>query len=378
MCGSTAVANVHGVTRPLLFSVLFWILVPTVLVIHLTGTPMALERPLGLPVLTVLVAALVVLWLKLPWQVEPKRTAVPPAFLAVCLAVAFVDGTGVTAPLLPIAFGIIGQSFGHRTAYGLLALMSVLLFATGWHLHNWIFGLQQAGTIAVLCGFGVQMVVSTQRLTAAQLDLRRREERIRQLAVAEERARMARDMHDSVGHYLTVIKIGLENAERLRTRAHDDAWAEVRQAKELTAQALQDTRRSVRALRPPALDGRMGSAALAELARTFDGAGVRVDLKVTGPERRLGPDAEIVLYRAFQEGLTNVIRHAEATTATAELSFPDERVRLTISDDGKGAQEPLVPGFGLQSLTERVAAAGGQVTTRNSAGGFEIEVVLPR
>lgn len=371
-------ANVGGVTRPLLFSVLFWILVPTVLVVHMLGAPMTFEPRLGIPVLVVLVAALVALWLKLPWRVEAKRTAVPLAFLAVCLAVAFVDSIGLTAPLILVAFGNIGQSFGPRTAYVLLGLISVLLFVTGWKSHDWTAGLQQAGVMGVLCGFGVQMAVSTQRLTAAQLDLKHREERIRQLAVAEERARMARDMHDSVGHYLTVIKIGLENAERLRTRAPDDAWAEVHEAKDLTAQALQDTRRSVRALRPLALDGRIGSAALAELARTFDGAGVRVELKVAGPEHRLDPDVEIALYRAFQEGLTNVVRHAEATTATAELSFPDERVQLTISDDGKGAPEPLTPGIGLVALTERVEAAGGTVTARNASRGFEIKVVLPR
>jgi signal transduction histidine kinase len=200
-------------------------------------------------------------------------------------------------------------------------------------------------------------------------------EEIRRLAVAEERARMAREMHDSLGHYLTVIKVGLENAERLRERATEKAWDEVRQAKLLTMEALTETRRSVRALRPLALEGRRGSAALSELARTFDG--LRVDLVVTGQERELGPDTEIVLYRAFQEGLTNVLRHAGATAVTAELSFEGRTTVLVITDDGGGA-ESLREGFGLVALGERVAALGGAVKAGNRAGGgFELRVELP-
>ena len=378
MCGAGGVANVNQVTRPVLFNVLFWIMAPAVLVVHLLGTPTMLGPLPGIPVLVALVAVLVALWLKLPWELHPRRSPIPLVFLAVCIAVAYVDGTGLTAPLLLIAYGTIGQSFGPRTAYVLLGVMSALIGASGWWMHDWSFGLQQASVMAVLCGFGTQMAVSAQRLTATRVRLENREEQIRRLAVAEERARMARDMHDSLGHHLTVIKIGLENAQRLRDRTAEDAWAEVSQAKDLTAQALAETRRSVRALRPLALDGRTGSAALAELARTFDGAGLRVDLRVTGQEPRLGPDTEIVLYRALQEGLTNVVRHADATTATAELTFPDHRVQLTITDDGKGTPEPLTPGFGLVALKERVSAAGGTVTARNADSGFEIRVELPR
>lgn len=378
-----------GAMRPLLFSVLFWIVVPVVLVIHLLGAP---TQPAGFGVVPLvgLLVVLVVLWFALPWEiaVAGRRWAVATVFLVVCVVLAYVDGSGLVAPLLLIGLGNIAQVFGTRQAFGALVVVLVLFFTGGVILYRyeWAHSLRVTLTIAAVCAFGISLAAAvrsarTNQAQAAALlaELTVREEEIRRLAVAEERARMAREMHDSLGHYLTVVKVGLENAERLRDRATATAWDEVRQAKLLTMEALAETRRAVRALRPLALEGRRGSAALGELARTFDGSGVRVDLKVTGPERELGPETEVVLYRAFQEGLTNVLRHADASTATAELSFPAARARLVITDDGSGARtEAPGQGFGLVALAERVAALGGTVTAGNRAGGgFELCVELP-
>ncbi|WP_199443481.1 sensor histidine kinase [Umezawaea beigongshangensis] len=382
--------------RPLLFTVLFWITVPAVLTLHALGAP-TYPPGLGVVPLAGLLVVLIALWLALPWElaVARRRRPVTAVFLIVCVVLAYVDGSGLIAPLLLIGLGNVAQVFGSREAFGTLGVLLVLFFFGGLtypHL-DWNDALRSTLTIAVFCAFGIVAAASVRtarmhqaraghlldELTAARADLDRHEEQIRRLAVAEERARMAREMHDSLGHHLTVIKVDLENAERLRTRASTQAWAEVRQAKQLTVQALAETRRAVRALRPLALEGRRGSAALGELARTFDGADVRVDLRVTGPEHDLGPDTEIVLYRALQEGLTNVLRHAGAGTATAELSFPDGGARLVIADDGSGAPtEPVRQGFGLGALAERVAELGGTLTAGNRpGGGFELRVELP-
>lgn len=375
--------------RPLLFSVLFWIVAPVVLVIHLLGAP-TYPAGSGVVPLAGLLVVLVVLWFALPWEIAVAggRRVVPVAFVVMCVVLSYVDGHGLIAPLLLIGLGNIAQVFGTRQAFGTLVAVLLLFFAGNVVLYGdgWAESLRGTLIIAVLCTFGISVAAAvwsarTNQAQAAALlaELTVREEEIRRLAVAEERARMAREMHDSLGHYLTVVKVGLENAERLRDRATATAWDEVRQAKLLTMEALAETRRAVRALRPLALEGRRGSAALGELARTFDGAGVRVDLKVTGPERELGPEAEVVLYRAFQEGLTNVLRHADASTATAELSFLGARARLVITDDGSGAPaEAAGQGFGLVALAERVAALGGTVTAGNRPdGGFELCVELP-
>jgi signal transduction histidine kinase len=234
----------------------------------------------------------------------------------------------------------------------------------------------QVAALLLSAGFALGMASAT-------LEARRRREegdrllaRIRELTVAEERARMARDMHDSIGHYLTVIKMGLENAERFRERRPDAAWDEVRQSKQLTVQALAETRRWIRALRPLDLDDTIGSVALDRLTRSFDGSGMAIDFAVEGAESPLDADTELTLYRVLQEGLTNVLRHSEATSVRVRLAFDDARVTLAIRDDGRGTESG--PGFGLISLTERTEALGGRLHLRNAdGGGVELRVELP-
>jgi signal transduction histidine kinase len=365
MCGRRDLASVSDV-RPLLFTVLFWVVAPTVLVLHLLGAPTYPDQ-LGVVPLVVLLAVVVALWFALPWEITTTRKAVSIAFVIACVVLAGVDGSGLVAPLLLIGLGNVTQVFGTRWAFGTLAVMVALIAVGGMVLYgqDWVAAVREASIVAVLCAFGISVAAAVRKAVLQA-------EEIRRLAVAEERARMAREMHDSLGHYLTVVKVGLENAERLRHRATDRAWDEVRQAKLLTMEALTETRRSVRALRPLALEGCRGSAALQELARTFDG----VQLTVTGQERELSPEVEIVLYRAFQEGLTNVLKHAEATRVTAELRFGVGSAVLVISDNGRGATK--TEGFGLTALGERVETLGGAVRAGNRAtGGFELRVELP-
>ncbi|WP_372451241.1 sensor histidine kinase, partial [Nonomuraea rhizosphaerae] len=154
-------------------------------------------------------------------------------------------------------------------------------------------------------------------------------------------------------------------------------WDEVRQAKEPTAAALADARRWVRALRPLALDGHLGSAALKRLADSFSGTGVTVTFDVTGTERLLEPDTELVLYRVLQEGLTNALRHAEAESVRGSLAFEKGRVVLVVADDGKGRDQEQGQGFGLSALADRVKRLDGTLTSGNSARGFELRAVLP-
>lgn len=227
-------------------------------------------------------------------------------------------------------------------------------------------------------------------LEAAHAELRRYSARVRDLTVAEERARMAREMHDSVGHYLTVVNVGLENAQRFRTTRPDAAWEEVGQAKNLTREALAETRRWVRALKPLTLEDRAGPDAMAALARSFEGTGWAVGFDVAGAPRDLPGETELVLYRALQEGLTNALRHANAQRVRASLAFDDGdggHVRLTVADDGRGApddtagatrEHPPDGGFGLAALHERAEAAGGTVSPASAPdGGFVLRVELP-
>lgn len=216
-------------------------------------------------------------------------------------------------------------------------------------------------------------------LTGAHAELRRYAARVRELTVAEERARMSREMHDSVGHYLTVINLGLENAQRYREARPGEAWAEVRQAQQLAVEALTDTRRWVRALKPLALEGKAGAAALAELARAFEGTGLDVAFRMEGAEPALAEQAELVMYRALQEGLTNAVRHSGARHVEVVLGAADDCVELAVTDDGHGAtDEELGGGHGLTGLRQRVDALGGSLHAGSLAdGGFALRVSLP-
>jgi signal transduction histidine kinase len=103
------------------------------------------------------------------------------------------------------------------------------------------------------------------------------------LTVAEERARMSREMHDSLGHYLTVINVGLQNAQRFREKWPEAAWAEVEEAGGLTREALSEVRRWVRALKPLALEDRASPEAMVALARSLEGTDLEVRFTVEGP-----------------------------------------------------------------------------------------------
>lgn len=213
-------------------------------------------------------------------------------------------------------------------------------------------------------------------LERAHEDLRRQNLRVREMTVSEERARMSREMHDSTGHYLTALTMSLSNALRFRTRRPEAAWDEVEQARELAREALTDTRRWVRALRPLRLEGSAGLGAMRAMAESFDGGGIHVEFIDSGTWPELSQEAELVCYRALQEGLTNAMRHSGADRVTVTVAADTEAVVVTVSDNGVGAPDEAVRGgFGLRGLAERVQAIGGSTHTENLAeGGFRLRV----
>ncbi|MCG5217087.1 sensor histidine kinase [Streptosporangium sp. KLBMP 9127] len=361
--------------RPALLSVVFWVVFTATGLLRF-AIPQAAEFTV---IFVVVMAVVAVLWLLLPWSPDasPGRKRVAPFFLLATTCIGLVSG-GTHAPLVLIAIANLAILNGMLVATSVVAAYITVLFVTMITVldRTWTNAVGQASSMVLFGAFALGMASALLEVRRKKEDAQRLLERVRELAVAEERARMAGDMHDSIGHHLTVIKVGLENAERFREARPADAWAEVRQAKDMTAAALAEARRWVRALRPLALDGHVGSAALDRLARSFDGTGIRVSFEVDGPERRLDPDSELVLYRVLQEGLTNALRHADAEQVRARLAFGAERVVLVIGDDGKGAEE--TNGFGLSSLAERARAIGGSLRAGNvSGGGFEVRAEVP-
>jgi len=222
-------------------------------------------------------------------------------------------------------------------------------------------------------------------LTAAHRQLQDYAAQAGQLATIEERNRIAREIHDSLGHYLTIINVQLETALALRDRDPARADRATGEAKRLASEALADVRRSVAALRPSALEGQSLRAAIeGQMAEFRAHSGLSVTLTIDGDETRCSQAAGLALYRAAQEGLTNIRKHAGASQVDLQLHFGPLATELIITDDGRGlpvavAERPRDGGgFGLTGLRERATVLGGTLELHTpQRGGTELRLTLP-
>lgn len=199
------------------------------------------------------------------------------------------------------------------------------------------------------------------------------------LAVAEERNRLAREMHDTLGHRFTVAAVQLEAAERLIPTHPERAVGMVRTVREQVRAALTELRQTVAALRQPLESDLPLEVALRRLVDNFSAAtGLPVALHLPEALPALTPPQRLTLYRATQEGLTNIQKHAQASRAWVTLIVDEGRIRLTVRDDGRGPQGNRSGGFGLRGLRERAAHLGGEVLFGPAPeGGSRLEVALP-
>lgn len=222
----------------------------------------------------------------------------------------------------------------------------------------------------------IKAAALTENLEKANTQLRAHAEQAEELATTRERNRLAREIHDGVGHYLTVINIQLEAARALFDKDPAKAHQAVDNATRLSKEALDDVRRSVGTLRTddnrPALPD--------ALRHLVQDAGIEIDLKIEGEYHKLPSAVEHALYRAAQEGLTNVRKHAAANRTELSIDFRHAAViSLRVQDDGQGTGNGSVAsGFGLKGMHERVELLGGKVTAGPRAtGGFELKVEVP-
>jgi signal transduction histidine kinase len=223
-------------------------------------------------------------------------------------------------------------------------------------------------------------------LSVAHEELRALHEEVRSAAVAEERNRLAREIHDSLAHYLTVANVQLEAAERLGVERAQTALEHVHRARRLTLECLHDVRRSVGAMRAATLEELAIERSLRRLVSEFaESTGLSVQLHVElGPNVALPPELGQALYRAVQEGLTNVHKHAQASSVDVTLRASADSVTLEIHDNGVGTsvsangQPPNSSGYGLVGLRERVALLDGELSFGQSPrGGSCLTLVLP-
>lgn len=219
-----------------------------------------------------------------------------------------------------------------------------------------------------------------EQLQASHSELRAARERELAMAAVEERMRLARDIHDGLGHYLTALNVQLQAAARLQQRDPERAAAALGACREVAQAALDEVRRSVAAMQPSPLDGRSLDVAIERLVADF-GHSMMLEARFEqqGDMPLLPPALAQTLYRAAQEGLTNAHKHGAATQVVVSLACLPDSVRLKVRDNGQAAGAPPANGgYGLAGVRERVERLGGIFAAGpDAAGGFLLEIVTP-
>jgi signal transduction histidine kinase len=262
------------------------------------------------------------------------------------------------------------------------ALITIVYWGTGhkWEEDGWMIGLPYAVGF-IFCGasaYSLARSSAAQRRSETLLDelrtthqqLQEYTTRVEELAVSQERNRLAREMHDALGHRLTVAAVQLEGAKRLIPTNPTRAAQMVNTVHEEVVEALAELRRTVATLRTP-LDADLSlAAALTRLMTGFEEAtGVKVNWLLPEEIPPLTEAYRLALYRMAQEALTNVQRHARAQQVWLELALENGLITLLVKDDGEGFNLAAArTGFGLRGLQERAAHLNGQFHIESNPG----------
>jgi two-component system, NarL family, sensor histidine kinase DesK len=328
-----------------------------------------------------------------PWAFEPPtRTRLLAALVGTAAFLAiYADGlrarrsyaphalacAGIGFALSPFGaawsvFNVFASSFAarsrpRRTANTLLVGLQVALVAFGLVTHQpwpaWVSGV----FFGALIGFGG---LWQSELEEKNRQLEQAQGEIHALAAAAERERIARDLHDLLGHTLTVVAVKAELAQRLCERDVEAARREMQELAAVARGALTEVRTAVVGMHGASLAGECERA-----ERALSAAGVHA--KVHGAIVAGDPRREAVLAMALREAVTNVIRHAEATTCSIRVeTTPQGALTLSVVDDGRGG--PVTLGSGLAGMRTRLEAAGGGLVVQSGPAGLALTASLPQ
>jgi two-component system sensor histidine kinase DesK len=223
------------------------------------------------------------------------------------------------------------------------------------------------GLVVLLAGLASSAFIA---LLDTVHELRRTRQELARVAVAEERERFSRDLHDLLGHTLSVMVVKAQAVRRLVAQDPAAAAEHAADIEQIGRRALVDVRQAVDAMRAPTLAEELDGA-----RRALDAAGIATTVEEAGT---LPAGSDEVLAWVVREGATNVLRHSGASTCRIVIGGRDGRVALTIDDDGVGV--PRVPALrvgGLEGLRDRVVSAGGELSVEPSEEGFRLVATLP-
>ena len=224
---------------------------------------------------------------------------------------------------------------------------------------------------------------STEQVLA---ELEVEQDRLAREAVQDERARIARDLHDIIGHTLNLIVVQAGAARAVFSSKPDQALESLDSIETTARQSLSDMERMLGILRPPEaeaapFDPQPGLSQVGRLAEQFSDAGLPVEVNVAGEPRKLPTSLGLSAYRIVQEALTNALKHAGPARAQVAISYLDDKLELDIVDDGQGSGDDghnASGGRGLIGMRERVSLFGGELDVGPAAeGGFRVHASLP-
>lgn len=304
-------------------------------------------------------------WLAVPrsWSLWLALLSAPVALAAIARSeTGQVTDLLWVCPALAIGFAISGV----RAVAALVALVVVatasFLARSGQHNLHGLWQVALPMTLAFLATSAVR------QLLAANHELGLARQQLAVTAVQEERIRFARDLHDVLGHSLTVLVAKLRLARRLPA---DEAGAEVGDAEHLALGLLDEVRQAVEGYRGPTLDSQIAGARAA-----LDAAGI--DFEVSGTASPLAAESEQALALSVREAVTNVLRHSGASRCSLLVGRDGEMAWIEVRDNGRGGHAGA--GWGLQGLRERADRLGGSASWESLTGegeGFRIQVTVP-
>ncbi|WP_421106232.1 sensor histidine kinase [Streptomyces sp. NEAU-S77] len=319
------------------------------------------------------------------------------ALTAVCAGVSNALGYPVSPLLLlPVIVALYALTVRvpPRTAYAsccaVIALVVVTALLSGRSDQPWTYktvGLAFWVALPVVQGSAVRArrgYLDAVRARAEHAE-RTREQEARH-RVAEERIRIARELHDVVAHHMALANAQAGTAAHLVRTRPGQAEKILTELAGTTSSALRELQATVGLLRESddgpedSLEPAPGLGRLPELVSAFASAGLRVTVTVDGEERPLSPGVDLTAFRIVQEALTNVTKHAAVDAARVKLAYAGDRLTLTVSDDGGTTPPAPAPGggFGLIGMRERVRSAGGRLQSGpRPEGGFAVTAELP-
>lgn len=263
-------------------------------------------------------------------------------------------------------------------AMGTVVDVAVRRLGTETHTEGVLFAMAAVRILGIIA-FGVIIKTVVERSEERRQLLETLAAAERRAGMLEERARLAREIHDTLAQGFAGIVVHLEAADVAVHRPAGELRANLRLALDVARDSLVEARRMMAELRPELLEAQALAAAVERVcAEWSQRTGIPSRVQVTGTATALGRDAEVALLRATQEALNNVRKHAQARSVAVTLSYMDAIVAVDVGDDGRGFAPDAAEGFGLRAMRERVERLGGLVVLESDAGrGTTLNVSLP-